>query len=127
MNSGAPGRKWWSSIKAATGPPVFLRANSGALAEGSDDIGHEDVNITSLQPFFAWTAPSATTLALNLETNYDWSTEQWMVPANLRVSQMFTVGDTPIQTSLSGRYNLEGPSGDPEWGVQFTVTLAFPR
>jgi len=32
-----------------------------------------------------------------------------------------------MQFQLGGKYYVEGPSGAPEWGVRFAVTLLFPK
>ncbi len=67
----------------------------------SDD--HDEVNSTFLQPFISYQWPTATTLALNTESSYDWNNDQWTVPLNLILSQMVKVGGHPVQLSLGGR------------------------
>jgi hypothetical protein len=91
----------------------------------SDD--HPDVNATFLQPFVSYTWPSATTLALNTENTYDWTAEEWTVPANLVVSQLVKIGGQPVQFFFGGRYYIESPENGPEWGVRFGITLLFPK
>jgi hypothetical protein len=91
----------------------------------SDD--HPDVNATFVQPFVSYTWPTATTLALNTEATYDWTSEQWTVPVNLIGSQLVKIGGKPVQFSLGGKYYAESPDGGPEWGVRFVVTLLFPK
>lgn len=91
----------------------------------SDD--RPDVNATFVQPFLAYTWPSATTLALNTETSYDWTAQQWTVPVNLMLSQIVKFGDHPVQLQVGGRYYAESASGGPDWGLRFTVTFLFPR
>ncbi len=90
----------------------------------SDD--HPDVNATFLQPFVSYTWPTATTLALNTESTYDWTRGYWTVPINLSVSQLVKFGTQPVQFSLGGRYYAESPESGPEWGVRFAVTFLFP-
>lgn len=91
----------------------------------SDD--HDEVNATFLQPFISYQWPTATTLAFNTESTYDWTNEQWTVPLNLILSQIIKVGGKPVQLSLGGRYYAESPEDGPEWGVRFVVTLLFPK
>jgi hypothetical protein len=90
----------------------------------SDD--HPDVNATFLQPFVSYTWPTATTLALNTESTYDWTGGDWTVPINLSVSQLVKFGTQPVQFSLGGRYYAESPDNGPEWGIRFGVTFLFP-
>lgn len=91
----------------------------------SDD--RESVNSTFLQPFVAYTWPTATTLTLNSETTYDWTAEEWTVPLNLSVTQVARIGGQPVSFQIGGRYYLDAPDGGPEWGIRFMVTLLFPR
>jgi hypothetical protein len=91
----------------------------------SDD--HPDVNATFLQPFVSYTWSTATTLAFNTESTYDWTGEQWTVPLNVVLSQLVKVGSQPVQFFVGGRYYAESPDEGPEWGVRFGFTLLFPR
>jgi hypothetical protein len=88
---------------------------------------HEEVNATFLQPFLAYTWPTATTLTLNTETTYDWTAEEWNVPIALLVSQVVKIGDQPVQFQFGGRFYAESPDGGAEWGLRFTITLLFPK
>ena len=85
------------------------------------------VNTTFMQPFLTYQFPTATTLGLNTESTYDWRTGQWTVPVNLFVSQVVKIGGSPVSFTVGGRYYAEGPSGAPEWGLRFVVTLLFPK
>ncbi len=118
------------------GPTVVALRQVGGLTFGglanhiwsvtqSDD--HEEVNATFLQPFIAYTWPTATTLTLNAESSYDWNTQDWSVPVNLSVSQVIKIGGQPIQLQLGGRYYIEGLDDGPEWGLRLGVTFLFPR
>jgi hypothetical protein len=87
----------------------------------------EDVSSTFLQPFLSYTTKKQTTFVLNTESAYDWKNHQWTVPINLAVAQLMKFGKTPVQFQLGGKYYAEGPSGAPEWGIRFAVTLLFPK
>ncbi|MFN7022081.1 MAG: transporter [Phycisphaerales bacterium] len=91
----------------------------------SDD--HPDVNATFLQPFLAYTWPSATTLTLNTETTYDWTGEKWTVPVNVILNQVVKFGNQPVQLFCGWRYYAESPVDGQEWGIRFGFTLLFPR
>ncbi len=104
----------------------------GALANhiwsvaGDDD--RADINATYLQPFVAYTTPSAVTYSFNSETTYDWENEQWSVPFNAIMTKVVRFGNQT--TSIGGgiRYWAEGPGSAPEgWGLRFLFTLMFPR
>lgn len=85
------------------------------------------VNATFLQPFVSYTTKTYTTFGLNTESTYDWTNSQWTVPLNLTVSQLLKLGKQPIQFQLGGRYYLDRPTGGPDWGIRFGVTLLFPK
>jgi hypothetical protein len=124
------GEKWGAGPTALalrqTGPWTY-----GALVNhlwsyaGDDDRG--DISATFLQPFLAYVTKTKTTFALNSESIYDWEGEQWSVPVNVVVSQMFRIGRQPMQVFLGGRHYVEGPDNGPEWGMRAGVTLLFPK
>jgi hypothetical protein len=91
------------------------------------DDTRADVNATFLQPFIGYTFKTSTTLTLVSESTYDWEASQWTVPVNLVVSQVLTIGDQPISLALGYRHYAEAPTGGPEWGLRFVVTLMFPK
>ena len=49
------------------------------------------------------------------------------MPLNFQVSQLFKIGDLPMQAFVGGRYYAEGPDGGPDWGVRFGLTFLFPK
>jgi hypothetical protein len=89
--------------------------------------GDRDVNATFLQPFFCYSTKTYTTFTVNTESTYDWEGKQWTVPLNVMLNQMLKIGKQPISLQLGYRYYAEGPSGGPEWGLRFAVTLLFPK
>jgi hypothetical protein len=89
--------------------------------------GPQNVNATFLQPFAAYTTKTYTTFGLNTESTYDWQNNQWTVPFNLSVAQVLKIGKQPVQFQLGARYYADKPSGGPDWGLRFTVTLLFPK
>lgn len=103
----------------------------GALANHlwsvTNSADHEQVNTTFLQPFLSYTWPSATTLGLNTESSYDWSSDRWTVPVNLTLAQLVVFGSQPIQFTVGVRYYAESPAAGPEWGLRFAVTFLFPK
>jgi hypothetical protein len=103
----------------------------GALANHLWDVAGDDdrdaVNATFIQPFIAYILPTTTTLTVNTETTYDWQNEEWTVPINFVVSQLFKIGDQPVQAFGGVRYYTESPDNGPEWGLRFGLTFLFPK
>ena len=87
----------------------------------------EDINATFAQPFVSYTTPDAWTFTLQTESTYDWKGEQWSVPINAVVQQLFKIGPQRVQFGVGGRYWPETPDGGPEWGVRAQLVLLFPR
>lgn len=125
-----------TSGKWGAGPTaVVLRQESGwtygLLANhlwsfaGDDD--RESLNVTFLQPFMAYTFPTATTVTLNTESTYDWNDSQWTVPLNLMVSQLVRLGKLPVSVGVGGRWYADSPDGGPEWGARMIFTVLLPR
>ncbi len=121
--------------KWGVGPTAVVLKQSGAWTYGAlanhlwsyaGEDGRDEVNATFLQPFASYITPTKTTYTFNAEATRDWEHDQWIVPLNVIVSQLFKVGNQPVQASLGGRYYVEGPDGGPEWGVRAVVTLLFP-
>ncbi|MDF7806928.1 hypothetical protein P4E94_05720 [Pontiellaceae bacterium B12219] len=89
----------------------------------------EDINSMFIQPFAAYIVEKTkTTLSLNTESSYDWENEQWSVPINVGVAQLFKVGPQIMQLQLGARYWVESPTGGPEdWGLRCQLTFLFPK
>ena len=103
----------------------------GALANHLWDFAGDDsrdsVNATYVQPFVAYITHTHTTFSLNTETTYDWQNDQWTVPVNILVSQLFKIGELPVQAFVGARYYAEKPDNGPEWGLRFGLTFLFPK
>jgi hypothetical protein len=61
---------------------------------GDDD--RPDINNSFVQPFAAYTWPSARTASVQTETRYDWESEQWSEPVNTAVSKLVIFGELPV-------------------------------
>lgn len=122
--------------KFGIGPTAVLLKQEGPWSYGAlvnhlwdvaGDDNRDSVNATFLQPFVSYILPTKTTLTLNAEATYDWSNDQWNVPVHLIVSQLFKIGDQPVQAFVGARYQVETPGGGPEWGMRFGLTFLFPK
>ena len=125
------------SGKFGLGPTgVVLRQSGpwtvGALANHiwsvAGEGGRGEVNASFVQPFATYTFPTATSVFVNTEATYDWTSEQWSVPINVGVNQLTSIGDQKVQVGVGARYWAESPRGGPEgFGVRLNMTLLFPR
>jgi hypothetical protein len=109
-----------------TGPwTVGILANHIWSVAGEHD--RAEVNSTFLQPFVSYGLGHGTTISLNTESTYDWVADQWTVPINLGVSQVFKIGDKAMSFQVGGKYYAEAPEGGPQWGIRTTLTFLFPE
>jgi len=93
---------------------------------GSD--GRGDISSTFIQPFFAYTTPTAWTYTLQTESTYNWEAEQWSVPINGIVSKVVKVGPQLLSVGGGLRYWADSPeSGAEGLGFRFMVTFLFPK
>ena len=93
---------------------------------GDDD--RADVNATFMQPFAAYTTPTAMTFTLNSESTYDWEADELALPANAVMSKVVKVGGHLVSVGGGLRYWIEETDASPEGlGFRFFVTLLFPR
>lgn len=95
--------------------------------DGEDD--RADVNLTLLQPFVSHIFNrTKTTIGVISESTYDWEGENWSVPINATVAQMFKIGPQIMQLTLGARYWAESPDNGPEdWGMRAQLTFLFPK
>lgn len=110
-----------------TGPwTVGLLGNHIWGAGGNDS--RNNVSATFLQPFLTYTTQTHTTFSTNTESTYDWKNEQWQVPLNFAVAQLFKVGTQLLQVQAGARYWADAPASGPEgWGYRLQLTLLFPK
>ncbi len=109
-----------------TGPlTIGFYGNHVWSVTDNDTLG--EASNSFLQPFLSYTTAKATTFGLNTEAVYDWTQDQWAVPINLTVAQLFDFGGHPVQLTAGVRYWADTPEGGPEgWGARLAVTYLFP-
>jgi len=124
------------SGKVGAGPTVVALTQQHGLTVGilanhiwsfAGEGGRADVNQTFLQPFLSYNTKTKTTFTLNTESTYNWENSEWTVPLNLMVAQLVRIGKMPVSFQIGGRYYADKPSGGPDWGLRFAVTLLFPK
>jgi len=104
----------------------------GALVNHLADVGgargrRTDVSTTMLQPFVTRGLSGGRTIAVNLESTYDWKARQWLIPLNLQYSKVTRIGRQRVSFQGGVRAYLDGPRGGPDWGLRFNVTLLYPK
>ncbi len=86
------GTEKWSAGPTAVALTTRGPWTLGTLANHAWSFAGEsdrpDVNNTFIQPFVAYTWPSAWTLSMQSESTYNWKTEKWSVPINVAVSKL---------------------------------------
>ena len=90
--------------------------------------GCQEISSTFLQPFLAYTTPTAWTFALNTESTYDWRRDDWSVPINATVAKLIRLGKLPVSLTGGVRYWAEEQDNGPQgWGLRFVLTFLFPK
>lgn len=125
------GEKWGAGPSAVavkiSGPwTVGMLANH--IWSYAGEGGRQDISSTFLQPFAAYTWPSAWTVSVQSETTYNWETEKWAIPVNAAVSKLVTWGKLPVSLQAGVGYWAESPETGPE-GFRFRLqaTFVLPR
>jgi hypothetical protein len=128
-----------TSDKTSVGPTVVLLKQTGGWTLGflgnhlwdiAGDDDAEDVNLTFMQPFLAYTTKTQTTFSLNTESFYNHeadSGDEWTVPINVTAGQIVKLGDQLTQFTVGYRYYAETPSGGPDYGIKLQMTLLYPK
>lgn len=136
LNTGTDSDNFLGSNQWGLGPTfVALRQHghftTGFLVNHLWNIGGTDgrpeLNATFMQPFINYIPGGGWTIALNTETTYDWTADQFLIPINLSVKKMFKIGEQNAQWELGGRYYADKGDLGPEWGFRASITLLFPR
>ena len=121
------GKKWGAgpALVALTlrGPwTVGMLANHIWSYAGDSD--RQDINSTFLQPFMAYTTPTAWTYSVQSETTYNWETEKWSIPVNVAVAKLVRWGKLPVSLQAGVGYWFESPDSGPE-GFRFRLQANF--
>jgi hypothetical protein len=88
------------------------------------DSDRQDISNTFLQPFAAYTWPSAWTVSVQSESSYNWKTEKWSIPINAAVSKLTRWGKLPVSLQAGVGYWAESTETGPE-GFRFRLQTTF--
>lgn len=89
-----------------------------------------DFSSMTLQPFVnynlpgGWYVVSAPLITANWEAEGD---DTWTVPIGAGVGRVVHVGKQPVNVNCQVFYNVERPSGGPEWSLRLAIQLLFPK
>lgn len=115
------------------GPTVVGLVQKGpwtivGLANHVWTFDNDDINSTFLQPILSYSTPTAWTFAINTESSYDWTDNDWAVPINATVSKLVNISGQRVQFQVGLRRWITSSDGGPDgWGGRFAVTLLFPK
>jgi hypothetical protein len=122
------GTEKWGAGPTAVGLTMRGPWTLGMLANHvwsyAGDSDRQDVSSTFLQPFVAYTWPSAWTVSVQTESTYNWETENWSVPVNVAVSKLVRLGKLPVSWQAGVGYWAESPENGPE-GFRFRLQANF--
>jgi hypothetical protein len=89
----------------------------------------QSVSATFIQPFIGYTTKKAATFTINSESTYDWKHDQWTIPVNFMVAQLFPPKLTglpfPIQLQVGYRHYFSQSAIGPE--DRFSIIALFPK
>ena len=104
----------------------------GALVNNVWSVGHSDsdsYNNGLVQPFLNYNFQGGLYLTSAPILTVDWKAdgEQWTVPLGGGVGKIFHLGRLPVNTQLSGYYNVVAPDYAANWQIRAQVQLMFPK
>jgi len=92
------------------------------------DSDRQDISNTFMQPFLAYTTPTAWTYSIQSETTYNWEREQWSVPINVGISKLVRWGKLPVSLQAGAGYWVESPDAGPEgWRFRLQASFVLPK
>ena len=126
------GAKKWGAGPTAVALTMRGAWTLGALANHiwsfAGDSDRPYINNTFVQPFAAYTWPSAWTVSVQSESTYNWRIEHWSIPINAAVSKLVRLGKLPVSFQAGVGYWAESPENGPE-GFRFRLqaTMVLPK
>jgi len=92
------------------------------------DSARQDISNTFMQPFVAYTTPTAWTYSVQSETTYNWETEKWSVPVNVAIAKLVRWGKLPVSLQAGVGYWLDAPDAGPEgWRFRVQANFVLPK
>ena len=95
---------------------------------GDDD--RKEVSQVLIEPFVNYNLDDGWFLLTDMVITANWkasSGNQWTVPVGGGVGRVFKIGGQAINSRLEYYYNVEKPTGAPDYSVNFTWQFLFPK
>ena len=83
-----------------------------------------------MQPFLNYNFHSGMYLTSSPVMTVNWQakgSQQWTVPMGGGVGKIFHLGKLPVNSQVSGYYNVARPDFAPNWQIRLQVQLMFPK
>jgi len=108
--------------------PWTIGAIANHVWSVAGDSARADISNTFIQPFVAYTWPSAWTVSAQTESTYNWKTEQWSVPVNAAVAKLVKIGKVPVSLQGGVGYWVESPDAGPKgWRLRLQANIVLPK
>jgi hypothetical protein len=117
------------ALHLAPGDPWVYGAlvnNVWSLDTGDDP----SYNNGLVQPFLNYNFKGGTYLTSAPIITVDWnatSDNRWTVPLGGGIGRIFHLGRLPVNTQISGYYNVVKPDEGADWQIRAQVQLMFPK
>lgn len=118
-----------SAVLVTTLGPWVIGAVANNLWDFAGQSSRAHINQFLIQPFInynlanGWYLSSAPIITSNWKAD---SSDRWLVPVGGGGGKVFPIAGQHINVGLQAYYNVEKPSGGPEWSTRLVVTLLFP-
>ncbi|MFO1306036.1 MAG: hypothetical protein U1F54_20110 [Burkholderiales bacterium] len=92
--------------------------------------GAPSYNNGLIQPFLNYNFEGGTYLTSSPILTVNWKADsgnQWLVPLGGGIGHIFHFGKLPVNTQISGYYNVARPDYAPNWQLRAQVQLMFPK
>jgi hypothetical protein len=92
--------------------------------------GRKNVNQLLVEPFVNYNLDKGWYLVTDMVITSNWeasSSNRWTVPIGGGVGRIFKIGDQAINAKAEAYYNVEKPTGAPDWTLMFQWAFLFPK
>ena len=106
----------------------------GLLGRQLWDVAGDDTRLSVsqllLEPFINYNLADGWYLLTDMIITANWQADsgnRWTLPLGGGVGKMFAIGDQKMNTKVEAYYNVEKPTGAPDWSLNWTLQFLFPR
>jgi hypothetical protein len=120
------------ALHMASGSPWVYGALVNNIWSVGGDSDRTHVRQMLLQPFVNYNFPRipGRYLSFSPVITANWeagSGQKWTVPLGLGIGQVMKFGNQPVNLQAAAYYNVERPTGAPNWNIRLQLQLLFPR